>query len=37
MDFIKKNKKYIIWAGCAIMAVAVFLTFLKMSALGQTE
>ena len=37
MDFIKKNKKYIIWAGCAIMAVAVFLTFLKMSALGHSE
>ena len=37
MDFIKKNKKYIIWAGCAIMAVAVFLTFLKMSALGQSQ
>ena len=37
MDFIKKNKKYIIWAGCAIMAVAVFLTFLKISAGGQSE
>ena len=32
MEFIKKNKNYIIWAGCAIMAVAVFLTFVKMSA-----
>ena len=37
MDFIKKNKKYITWAGCAIMAIAVFLTFMKMSAYGHTE
>ena len=37
MDFIKKNKKYIIWAGCAIMAVAVFLTFIKVSAYGHSE
>ena len=37
MDFIKKNKKYIIWAGCAIMAVAVFLTFVKASASGQSQ
>ena len=32
MEFIKKNKNYIIWAGCAVMAIAVFLTFVKMSA-----
>lgn len=37
MEFIKKNKNYIIWAGCAIMAIACFLTFLKMSAYGHSE
>ena len=37
MEFIKKNKQFIIYAGCAIMAVAVFLTFLKISAGGQSE
>lgn len=37
MDFIKKNKNYIIWAGCIIIAVACFLTFMKMSAYGQSE
>ena len=37
MDFIKKNKNYIIWAGCAIIAIACFLPFIKMSALGHTE
>ena len=36
MEFIKKNKNYIIWAGCAVMAIAVFLNFvtLKVSLLG---
>ena len=37
MDFIKKNKNYIIWAGCVIIAIACFLTFMKMSAFGQSE
>ena len=37
MDFIKKNKNYIIWAGCIIIAVACFLTFFKMSAFGQSD
>ena len=37
MEFIKKNKNYIIWAGCAIMAIAVFLTFVKVSILGFSE
>ena len=37
MDFIKKNKNYIMWAGCAIIAIAVFLTFCKMSANGFSE
>ena len=39
MEFIKKNKNYIIWAGCAIMAVAVFLTFVKVkvSAFGYSS
>ena len=37
MDFVKKNKKYIALAGCAIMAIAVFLTFVKASALGMSE
>jgi len=37
MDFIKKNRNYIIWAGCAIMAIAVFLTFVKVSAFGMSE
>lgn len=37
MEFIKKNKNYIIWAGCAIMAIAVFLTFVKYSAYGHSE
>ena len=37
MEFIKKNKNYIIWAGCAIIAIAVFLTFVKLSAYGQSE
>lgn len=37
MDFIKKNKNYIIWGGCAIMAIAVFLTFIKMSASGFSQ
>lgn len=37
MDFIKKNKNYIIWAGCILMAVACFLTFFKMSGFGQSE
>ena len=31
MEFVKKNGKYIMWAGCAIMAIAVFLTFVKVS------
>lgn len=34
MEFVKKNKNYIIWAGCALMAIAVFLTFAKASAFG---
>ncbi len=37
MEFIKKNKNYIIWAGCAIIAIACFLPFVKMSAFGQSE
>ena len=37
MEFIKKNKNYIIWAGCAIMAIAVFLTFVKYSAYGSSD
>ena len=37
MEFIKKNKNYIMWAGCAIMAIAVFLTFVKVSAFGMSE
>ena len=37
MDFIKKNKQYIVYAGCAIMAIAVFLTFMKMSATGISQ
>ena len=37
MEFIKKNKNYIIWAGCAIIAIACFLPFIKMSALGHSE
>ena len=36
-DLIKKNKNYIIWAGCIIIAVACFLTFFKMSAFGQSD
>ena len=37
MEFIKKNKKYIIWAGCGIIALAVFLTFIKVSASGYKD
>ena len=37
MEFIKKNKNYIIWAGCAIIAIACFLTFVKYSAYGKSD
>ena len=30
IDFVKKNRKYVIWAGCAIIALACFLTFVKV-------
>ena len=39
MEFIKKNKNYIIWAGCALMILACFLTFVKVkfSAFGYSD
>ena len=37
MDFIRKNKNYIIWAGCALIAIACFLTFVKYKAYGMTD
>ena len=37
MDFIKKNKKWIILVGCIVIAIACFITFVKMSAYGVTE
>ncbi len=37
LEFIKKNRTYIMYAGCAIMAIAVFLTFFKITSLGQTS
>ena len=37
IDFVKKNRNYVIWAGCAIMAIAVFITFVKVSAFGMSE
>ena len=35
MEFIKKNRNYIMWAGCAIMAIALFLTFIKVKIAGE--
>ena len=37
MEFIKKNKNYIIWAGCAIIAISLFTAFVKVSAFGHSE
>ncbi len=36
ISFVKKNRNYVIWAGCAIMAIAVFLNFVtvKISMFG---
>ncbi len=36
IDFVKKNRNYVMWAGCAIMAIAVFLNFVtaKVSYFG---